>query len=589
MGPLLTNLDLVDSDLILGMGIKFWVKLMEDQKITSINHCQHVINYIQGFIDNLICKNDIDSKRNIKDINDKNFKEIQNTSEILDQDVVLIIILALGIKFWQKTVVEHKVKDLKHCKVIINYVQGFMSDFNNKLLSEIPNIKDDNESKLEYFVETKLEINNDEDSFEDEWMGGFDNVSHGDIEEENSKSNKPEGNVMLKILKQINSDENDSDYDYDDDDYNPQKKKIGRRRKHEEEDEEDRILRIIERARNRPLNKRKDMCQTMKCDYCEEVFPSVYIMSKHIILAHENRMEEFDQKYKIYDCYKPECGKTYYTIKTLHKHYREFHKENVKDVSIYSKQAILAKSNARCEECNLDFKLQANFEDHKEEHKKGLGTKLFQCDICKKRFHYRTQLKKHLIFKDISEESTLCVHCGESFNNRCELKEHKKIHTKERYREREKLRLKKPQGPVKCFYCDLIFPNQSKRSSHMYNIHDHGAVFCDICGKRCSNKIKLGIHLAVHNEKSAFECEHCGKGFRSRAKVERHIATVHTSDADKKWQCPHCGKGFHERNVMKTHMNIHLGLKPHKCDVCGVGFADRSNMLAHRRKTCKQL
>ena len=221
-----------------------------------------------------------------------------------------------------------------------------------------------------------------------------------------------------------------------------------------------------------------------------------------------------------------------------------------------------------------------------EEHKVGLGTKLFQCEICKKRFHYRTHLRSHL--RD-AEESTLCVHCGESFSNGCDLKMHKKIHAKERYREKVKMKPKK-YGPSKCSYCDLILPNPSKRATHMYNVHGHGAEFCDICGKRFQNKTKLNIHLTVHlTDKSAFKCQYCGKGFNSKAKVDRHVSTVHTSDAEKKFHCTECGRGFNERHLLKTHMNIHLGIKPHKCDVCGVGFTDKSNMLAHRRKTCKQL
>ena len=44
------------------------------------------------------------------------------------------IVHVLGIKFWQKTVEKQKVNDIKHCKVIINYLQGFISDLNKNFI-----------------------------------------------------------------------------------------------------------------------------------------------------------------------------------------------------------------------------------------------------------------------------------------------------------------------------------------------------------------------------------------------------------------------------------------------------------------------
>ena len=64
----------------------------------------------------------------------KILRDVQNSSEILDSDVVTIIVHVLGIKFWQKTVEKQKVNDIKHCKVIINYLQGFISDLNKNFI-----------------------------------------------------------------------------------------------------------------------------------------------------------------------------------------------------------------------------------------------------------------------------------------------------------------------------------------------------------------------------------------------------------------------------------------------------------------------
>ena len=218
-----------------------------------------------------------------------------------------------------------------------------------------------------------------------------------------------------------------------------------------------------------------------------------------------------------------------------------------------------------------------------EEHKAGLGTKLFQCETCKAKFHYRTQLRKHLSYKGDSD-STLCSNCGESFNNKCELKVHKKIHSKEKkyYNPNDP----KYKAPKKCFYCDLVCETPSKAMKHMWRAHDHMAIFCDICGHKACGKSDLARHLDSHNEGLQSECEQCGKMFKGRYNVERHIKVVHTSDAQKKFKCTQCGKGFTTLKNLENHMNMHLGLKPYKCE-CGAAYQNASNLLAHRKKSCK--
>ena len=48
----------------------------------------------------------------------------------------------------------------------------------------------------------------------------------------------------------------------------------------------------------------------VRCDYCDESFPSVYTASLHIDIAHPERKEEFDHKYKNYICVKEGCKKS---------------------------------------------------------------------------------------------------------------------------------------------------------------------------------------------------------------------------------------------------------------------------------------
>ena len=577
MGSLLANLNLVQSDVILCMGIRFWFQLVEEQKIISINHCQYIINYLQGFIDDINTDSGSYERIKPKIVANSNFND--DSTEVQDQDDVVLVILVLGIKFWQNTVEKQKIVELNHCKVIINYLQGFLSDLNNK--SE-KNLNDSDLKKDEPF---NFDIKCEETLNEEDEDYGFNEIGSEVIgdnsEDEDYKPRmKQEKGAKPKVLS----------IKFSDDHFKTTKEE-------EELSKKDKILQRIERAKSKRAKSKTKLIKYKKmggkvytqewnpkysvvtCDYCDETFPTVYITSQHVDIAHEDKKEEFDKKYKTFMCSKPECGKLCYTVKSLHRHYRDYHKESIKDVSIYAQQM------KECVICNKSFKIQSSYEDHMEEHKVGLGTKLIQCKICKLKFHYRTQLRKHLSTKGDSD-STLCSLCGESFNNRCELKIHKKVHNKDNKLFAKKS-FKKPIGPQKCTHCDLVFESMNKKHLHMFHVHDQGAAFCDICGHKCWGKSHLRKHVEVHNESLSFECQHCGKGFKSKRNLERHIQVVHTSDSNKKYQCNQCGKGFTTNQNLRNHMNIHLGLKPFKCEFCGSAYQNQSNLSAHKKKSCK--
>lgn len=50
-----------------------------------------------------------------------------------------------------------------------------------------------------------------------------------------------------------------------------------------------------------------------------------------------------------------------------------------------------------------------------------------------------------------------------------------------------------------------------------------------------------------------------------------------------RFPCAICSKPFNRFDALKTHMNMHLGLKPFNCKVCGKSFNAKQNMLRHER------
>ena len=115
---ILSSLNLAAQDLIHGMGIRFWFQVMETQNIRNIEQCQLIIRSLKDFVNvfntesfkgEFTCNSQINYKQDQSDIEE------------------LVIVLVLGIKFWQNTVENQNINDLQQCSVVISYLQKFIS------------------------------------------------------------------------------------------------------------------------------------------------------------------------------------------------------------------------------------------------------------------------------------------------------------------------------------------------------------------------------------------------------------------------------------------------------------------------------
>ena len=67
--------------------------------------------------------------------------------------------------------------------------------------------------------------------------------------------------------------------------------------------------------------------------------------------------------------------------------------------------------------------------------------------------------------------------------------------------------------------------------------------------------------------------------------MKHHTLVHHTPDHLMPFVCKfeNCTKGFVFKGALEQHMNIHLGIKPHKCKYCDAAFADIGNKRMHER------
>ncbi|KAF7311424.1 C2h2 finger domain [Mycena kentingensis (nom. inval.)] len=80
-------------------------------------------------------------------------------------------------------------------------------------------------------------------------------------------------------------------------------------------------------------------------------------------------------------------------------------------------------------------------------------------------------------------------------------------------------------------------------------------------------------------------CPHCDWSWVRPMDLRRHMLTHLSPEERKEFEhcCPvgSCAYKTLQPSNLKTHMNIHLGVKPYGCKMCGFAAADRSGVYRH--------
>ncbi|XP_030257455.1 zinc finger and BTB domain-containing protein 41 [Sparus aurata] len=325
-----------------------------------------------------------------------------------------------------------------------------------------------------------------------------------------------------------------------------------------------------------------------QCDICLQR----YSTKSNLTVHKKKHASDAPFQKKEHKC--PFCSKLHASKKTLAKHVRRFHPDNIQEFLTKRKKksegwkcAICLKTFSRrphlqehmilhtqdrpfkCSFCDEYFK--SRFARLKHQEKYHLGP--FPCEICGRQFNDTGNRKRHVECTHGGKRKWTCSFCGKSVRERTTLREHLRIHSGEK--------------PHLCSICGQSFRHGSSYRLHLRVHHDDKRYECDQCGKTFIRHDHLTKHQKIHSGEKAHQCEECGKCFRRHDHLTVHYKSIHLGE--KVWQkyktavhqCEVCKKEFKGKSSLEMHFRTHSGEKPHRCTECNQTFRIKKTLTKH--------
>ncbi|KAM9412966.1 uncharacterized protein ACWYII_025041 isoform 2-T2 [Salvelinus alpinus] len=108
--------------------------------------------------------------------------------------------------------------------------------------------------------------------------------------------------------------------------------------------------------------------------------------------------------------------------------------------------------------------------------------------------------------------------------------------------------------PFSCPHCGKSFPQLRNLKDHQKYHHTGKKAFtCSQCGKGFVYMSHLRVHMQCHTGERPFSCSQCGKSFSLQSGLKRH-RVIHT--AERPYHCTDCGNRFNSRADLKRHEQI---------------------------------
>ncbi|XP_063815005.1 zinc finger protein 845-like isoform X2 [Pseudophryne corroboree] len=131
----------------------------------------------------------------------------------------------------------------------------------------------------------------------------------------------------------------------------------------------------------------------------------------------------------------------------------------------------------------------------------------------------------------------------------------------------------------RCAECSFTSCNLTALRRHMRRHSDKYK--CHLCEKTFGSTTELRIHVNVHLGIRPHKCKECDMAYGTAADLLRHTRSAHT--LEKPFRCCYCDYASVEANRMKVHIRSHTGERPYTCSLCSFATTDAFKLRRHMR------
>ncbi|XP_968302.3 zinc finger protein ZFP2 [Tribolium castaneum] len=291
------------------------------------------------------------------------------------------------------------------------------------------------------------------------------------------------------------------------------------------------------------------LIEISKCDECDMYVPHLDgVYQPHECKKPSNPLE-------IYIC--EVCNTNFPTFKSLRLHRRMHEPIKARHADTPANHDEEVRPMFICKICNKTYDKEYEAV-HLESHRPENG---FNCDICNRKFHTKSNLEMHIKAHSNNKKFT-CSYCKKPFVTYDALNEHLLNQCQKR--------------AYACQFCGRRFARPHEKVKHERIHTGEKPHVCEICGKAFRVSYCLTLHMRTHSGTRPYQCTHCGKRFKSHSVYNHHLLTH--SDV-RAYQCPYCPKAFKTGVQLAGHKNSHT--KPFTCTECNRPFASLYSVRAH--------
>ncbi|XP_055701661.1 zinc finger protein 91-like [Phlebotomus papatasi] len=266
-----------------------------------------------------------------------------------------------------------------------------------------------------------------------------------------------------------------------------------------------------------------------ECEICGKKFSDSSHKRRHILQLHEGKKPDNSSgSAPKFTC--EHCGKVMWVKGSYERHILVVHTSN-RDI--------------KCPQCPKTFKLKYNLKEHMLVHS---NEKPFVCDICNTGFKRKANLLAHRANHEGIPQD--CSYCTNTYKSKGSLR----LHIKKHHRG---LPYEITDGPLSCTVCKEVFQDLDILKDHTKIHAKEKAKYytCGDCGKSVRHKYNFLRHLTVHKKNTSFECETCSKKFKRKDEIIKHMR-IHSKNRPL-FECEVCGVKVKNRKTLRDHDRKH--------------------------------